>query len=69
MPITAMFSSQTLARATVELFSAIQTSQSVVVTVIHLLGWERWDNGFIPMDQLLELRVTDKASMSTGDPV
>ena len=69
MPITAMFSSQTLERVTVELCSAIQTSQSVVLTVIHLLGWERWDSGFIPMDQLLELRAMDKASMSTGDPV
>ena len=67
---TAIFSLLTLERETVELCSVILILLSVVVTVTHLqLVWELWDSGFIPMDQSLELGVTEKTSTLIEDQV
>ena len=64
---TAIFSSLTLERETVELCSVTLISMSVAMTAIQLL--EPWDSGFTPMDQMLEHGAVDKISMLTGDPV
>ena len=66
---TAIFLLLTLERETVELCSVILTSLSVAVTVTHLLAWEPWESGIIPMDQSLELGAMDKTSTLTEDPV
>ena len=64
---TAIFSSLTSERETVELCSVTLTSMSVAMTAIQLL--EPWDSGFTPMDQMLEHGAVDRTSILTGDPV
>ena len=66
---TAIFLLLILERETVELCSVIPTSLSVAMTVTHLLEWEPWASGFIPMDQSLELGAMDRTSTLIEDQV